>query len=124
VIFCEARFRHGRRALAYRILKGATTFLARPEWLTYRLIRLEERNLCVEQKAPKPLTPRVAALERMDASLRRADQLAPLKQGPPADKSVPPLGQTAGVGPWETNLSRTHMKERGAIILYDHKKPL
>ena len=29
--------------------------------------------------------------------LRRADQLAPLKQGPLADKSVPPLGQPAGV---------------------------
>jgi len=38
-------------------------------------------------------------LERMNASLRRADQLAPLKQGPPMNASVPPLGQTAGVGP-------------------------
>jgi hypothetical protein len=52
--------------------------------------------LLFRQKAPKPLTPRPASLERTDASLRRADQLAPLKQGPPADESVPPLGQTAG----------------------------
>ena len=81
--------------VAWRVPKGAT--------------------FVVEQKAPKPLTPRLVSLERMDASLRRADQLAPLKQGPPADESVPPLGQTAGVGPWEPNLSVTHKKERGSI---------
>ncbi len=69
--------------------------------------------LLFRQKAPKPLTPRLVSLERTDASLRRADQLAPLKQGPPADESVPPLGQTAGVGPWGPNLSVTHKKERG-----------
>jgi hypothetical protein len=51
-------------------------------------------------------------LERMDASLRRADQLARLKQGPPAEKSVPPMGQTADVGAGETNSSVTHRKER------------
>ena len=55
--------------------------------------------LFFREKEPKPLTPRLASLERTDASLKRADQLAPLKQGPPADESVPPLGQTAGVGP-------------------------
>ena len=71
--------------------------------------------LLFRQKDPKPLTPRLASLERMDASLRRADQLAPLKQGPPADESVPPLGRTAGVGSWETNISVTRMKKRGAI---------
>ena len=71
--------------------------------------------LLFRQKAPKPLTPRLVSLERMDASLRRADQLAPLKQGPPADESVPPLGQTAGVRPWETNKSVPHMKERETI---------
>jgi hypothetical protein len=72
------------------------------------------------QKAQKPLTPHLASLERRAASLRKADQLAEpvlsfvegLKQGPPADESVPPLGQTAGVGAGETNLSGTHMKER------------
>ncbi|PJA77944.1 MAG: hypothetical protein CO149_06770 [Nitrospirae bacterium CG_4_9_14_3_um_filter_51_5] len=61
----------------------------------------------MEQKAPKPLTPRPASWEGRDAGLRRADQLAEsilslvegLTQGPPADESVPPLGQTAGVGP-------------------------
>ena len=71
--------------------------------------------LLFRQKAPKPLTPHLALLEGTDASLRRADQLAPLKQGPPAEESVPPLGQTAGVGPWGQNISVTHMKERGAI---------
>ena len=58
--------------------------------------------LLFQQKAPKPLTPRLALGERTDASLGRADQLAPLKQGPPADESVPPLSQTAGVGAGET----------------------
>jgi hypothetical protein len=40
------------------------------------LARLDKRNLCVEQKAPKPVTPRLASWEGMDASLKRADQLA------------------------------------------------
>jgi len=71
--------------------------------------------LLFRQKVPKPLTPRLASLERTDVSLGRAVQLASLKQGPPADESVPPLGQTAGVGPWETNISVTHMKESGTI---------
>ena len=72
-------------------------------------------DLYVEQKAPTPLTARLASLEGTDASLRRAAHLAPLTQGTPADESVPPLGQTAGVGPWEANISVTHMKEGGAI---------
>jgi hypothetical protein len=67
------------------------------------------------QKDPKPLTSHLALLERTDASLRRADKLAALKQGPPADESVPPLGQTAGVGLWKTNKSVPHMKERETI---------
>ncbi|HBP89054.1 MAG TPA: hypothetical protein DD706_15310 [Nitrospiraceae bacterium] len=71
--------------------------------------------LLFRQKVPKPLTPPLASLEGEDDSLRRADQLAPLKQGPPTDKSVPHLGQPAGDGPWETNLSGTYLKERGTI---------
>ncbi len=51
------------------------------------------------QKDPKPLTPRLARSDGNDADLGRADQLATLKQGPPA-KGVLPLGQTAGVGRW------------------------
>jgi hypothetical protein len=82
VMFCVAGFRPGRRGIAWRVPKGAT--------------------IVVEQKAPKPGAPRLASLERTDANLRRADQLASLKQGPPADESVPPLGQTVGVEPWET----------------------
>jgi hypothetical protein len=61
--------------------------------------------LLFRQKDPKPLTPRLARSEGKTADLRRADQLAELvlslveglKQGPPADKNFPPLGQTAGV---------------------------
>ncbi len=62
------------------------------------------------QKDPKPLTLRLASWGRMDANLRRAGQLAPLKQGLPTDESVPPLGQTAGVGTWEMNSSGSQMK--------------
>jgi len=38
--------------------------------------------LLFRQNDQKPLTPRLASLERTDASLRRAAQLALLKQGP------------------------------------------
>jgi len=55
--------------------------------------------------APCKLTPRPASSNAANASLRRADQFAEpglslaegLKQGPPADESVPPLDQTAGI---------------------------
>jgi hypothetical protein len=84
------------------------------------MMRLEKGNLCVEQNAPKPLTPRRTSWEQRDASLRRADQLAEpvlslvegVKQGPPTKDSVPLLGQTAGVGAGETTMSVTDMKER------------
>ena len=63
--------------------------------------------LLFRQKDPKPLPPSSATFNRADADNGGADQLARpalsfvegLKQGPPADESVPPLGQTAGVGP-------------------------
>ena len=43
---------------------------------------------------------------------RKADQLAGLKQGPPADKSVPPVGQPAGVRSGEMNAHRdSHLWE-------------
>jgi hypothetical protein len=78
-------------------------------------------TIVVEKKVPKPLTPRLASFGLMDAVLRRGDQLAEpvlslvegLKQGPPAEERVPPLGQTAGVGAGD--LSGTPMKERGAL---------
>jgi hypothetical protein len=54
--------------------------------------------LFFREKWPKPMTPRPALGERADASLKRAVQLAGLKQGPPAEESVPPLVQPAGVG--------------------------
>ena len=69
-IFCVAGFRPGRRGFAWRVPKGAT--------------------VVVEAKDPKPVTPRPATSDGADASLRRADQLALLKQGPPVVSSVPP----------------------------------
>ena len=80
--------------------------------LGYHLLQLLEYGACVEptvvskwllvlpgfapanepllfrQKWPKPVTPRPATLEGTDASLRRAGQLAGLRQGPPDDLSV------------------------------------
>ncbi len=51
----------------------------------------DDEILLLRQKDPKPLTPRLASLRRGGTpTLRRADQLARLKQGPLADKSVPP----------------------------------
>ena len=50
------------------------------------------------EKRPKPVTPRLALGGRTDANLKRAVQLAGLKQGPPSEESVPSLGQPAGVG--------------------------
>ena len=73
--------------------------------------------LLFRQKDPKPLTPRLASLERRDASLRRADQLAPLKQGPPADESASPIGQTTGVESMEDKHCRdSHEKARSSIF--------
>ena len=56
--------------VAWRVPKGAT--------------------FVVEEKNPKPLTPHPASLNGTDAHLRRADQLAALRQGPPNNKSVHP----------------------------------
>jgi len=69
------------------------------------------------------VTPSLPSFNWTGANLRRAGQLAEsilshaegLKQGPPVEESVPPLGQTAGVGAWETNISVTQMKEKGTI---------
>jgi len=52
----------------------------------------------VEEKDPKPFSPRSATLDRVDASLWRADQLAGLRQGPLLDWSVSPVGRPAGGG--------------------------
>jgi hypothetical protein len=40
--------------------------LVRPVGRIYHLMRLEERNLCVEQKDPKPMTPRPASSDGID----------------------------------------------------------
>ena len=77
-----------------------------PTGATYRLVRLEERDLCVEQKWTKQLTPRPASSDWTDAKHGKAGQLAEpvlspaegLRQGPPIDKSVRPWGRAAGVG--------------------------
>ena len=45
------------------------------------------------------------------------DQLASLKQGPPTDESVPPLGLMTGVGFWETKpFSDPHKKARSHMF--------
>ena len=49
------------------------------------------------EKDPKPMTPRSAILDGTDANLRRAVQLAALRQGPPVFKCVRPEDQTEGV---------------------------
>ncbi len=64
--------------------------------------------LLFRQKWPKPMTPSLARSDRADTMSRRAAQLARLKQGLPANKSVRPRGQAAGVS--ERNV-------RGAGIL-------
>jgi hypothetical protein len=89
--------------------------------------------LLFRQKAPKPLTHRLASFERTDAILRRADQFAEpglslaegLKQGPPAVESVPSLGQTEGVGLWKTeHFSDSHERARSHIFCMIRKKPI
>ena len=72
--------------------------------------------LFFREKDPKPLTPRLALLKRRDANFRRADQLAPLEQGPPSDESVPPLGQRAGVGRKKTNVQQMCAHGIGPVI--------
>ena len=72
--------------------------------------------LLFRQKEPKPLTPRPAPRNEMDASHRRASQLAALKQGSPGHESVHPEGRAAGVGHWEMNISGILLKECGAIL--------
>jgi hypothetical protein len=42
-----------------------------PKSATYRLIRLEERNLCVEQKHPKPFAPGIVWMIPFDARLSK-----------------------------------------------------
>ncbi len=72
---------------------------------------LEERDHCCGGKRPqnhgRPVWPH--------ANYEEGRPTRRLKQGPPGDKHVPPLGQTAGcpasVGRWEKNLSVAHMKE-------------
>ena len=54
--------------------------------------------LLFRQKWPKPVTPRQASLDGTGASLRRADQLAALKQGLLNHQSVRPWSLSAGVG--------------------------
>ena len=68
--------------------------------------------LLFRRKWPKPLTPRLASLKRRAANPEKADQLARLTQGPQAEKSVPPLGQPAGVG---STLTRTETNARNLL---------
>jgi hypothetical protein len=49
-------------------------------------------------KGPKTIDAQFGHIGWDGRKMRRADQLAALKQGPPVDKSVRPRGRTAGVG--------------------------
>ena len=64
--------------VAWRVPKGAT--------------------FIVEQKDPKPLTPRPASSDETNASHGRAGQLAVLKQGPPDNGSVRLWDRAVGAG--------------------------
>jgi len=93
--------------VAWRVSKGATFVVGQKGPITVALFETHQATVM----------PRLASLERTDASLRRADQLAELRQGPPADESVPPWVQTASVRPWETEHFRdSHERARSPIF--------
>jgi len=75
------------------------------------LARPKGRNLCCGAKGPKTIDV-PSGLICEDATLQRADQLAPLKQGPPSDESIPSIEADGRRRPCKTNLSGSLMKER------------
>src|SRR5680860_1082538 len=83
--------------------------------------------LLFRQKDPKPLTPRLAHQSGGTPTLRRAAQLAGLRHGPLDAKSVPPVGQPAGVRLQKTNRSGLQnfscclLKEKGSIRYYQKR---
>ena len=81
----DAGFRPGSRACC----------LARPAGRHYNLVRLEERNLCVEQKWPKPVTPRPASSDEANASNGRANSLCSNKARQFMGASTPGAGRQA-----------------------------
>jgi hypothetical protein len=78
-------------------------FIVHQRWFSFVYLAmpgfaLANEVLFFREKDPKPLTPSQASSDGTDATLRKADQLASLKQGLPNDQSVRPLGLSAGVG--------------------------
>jgi hypothetical protein len=71
--------------VAWRVPKGAT--------------------FVVEQKDPKPLTPRPVSSDETNAGHGRAGQLAVLKQGPPVDRSVRLWDRAACAGQGKKDLN-------------------
>ena len=65
------------------------------------------------------VAPPLALFDRVNAGEGRTGQLAPLRQGPPIFLSVLPVGQMAGLGPWETNIPVPRMQETGNGISSD-----
>ena len=55
-------------------------------------------------------------MQGTDASLRRADQLAPLKQGPPADESVPPVGRRQASDHGDELFRDSHERARSHVF--------
>ena len=77
--------------VAWRVPKGATFVVEQKDPITVALFETHHATV----------TPRPVLSEWTDANLRRAGQLAALKQGPPSDLSVRQGGRAAGVGQWE-----------------------
>ena len=73
--------------------------------------------LLFRQKAPKPLTPRLASWEGRNASLRRAAQLAPLTQGPPGMRASFPWARRQASNHGEKIFQgNTHERARNPIF--------
>ncbi len=77
---------------------GRACCLARLEGRNYHLVRLEERNLCVEQKDPKPLTPRPASPDWADAGYGEGEPTRCAHTRPAGSLERPPGGPAAGTG--------------------------
>ena len=77
---------HCSATMVFRCLSGNAGF------------RPGERGPFLSGKGPKTIDVQPGLICGTDASLRKEDQLASLKQGLQNDQSVPPLGLSASVG--------------------------
>jgi hypothetical protein len=68
------------------------------------------RATFVSAKVAKTIDAPSGLIAEEGRQLRRADQLARLKHGPPNAKSVPPVGQPEGVGGQKKHRSRCRVR--------------